>query len=329
MQSPIKNSIFTDMPMTKTIGVSTGAIRIFNIDATKTIPDSIFFEVEKILSGGDMVLDLNWWNTLSPKMKLSCKNYFNIVYDSLIPFDYDSQTIQDINDIRALMVFFVRTIPIVTKKSEESTYPLFGRYFSYRDDPFYCYRPHIEIYSDRIWERCKIERDFSRHCVMTILHELSHALMDPLNYGANNLFRDTYESDNAYEYNFQGKTVNFYKMREESLAETMMYKVITAAQKSIINKYEYNSKDKTGCRFLSDSFTGKDVEYAIAPLWFNEKVNFSGWIRAKASVKIPPETAQKWLSAIDNAVSMANGHITIKPNSRFKEDPSLPGIKEA
>lgn len=309
----------------KSTGILTGTTRVFNIDAVNVVPDSVIFEVEKILSGGDLIISIDWWiKEMAHKMKFTGISFFQIIQSGIIPFDFEKNEIRTVEDIRPLMIMLLRMIPIVSIKSpiviEQGGWnqQYLGAYFTQGNNPMYGNRPHIEIYTDNIRIQSsnkqseKEEYDYNRLCTTTIIHELSHAVMDPCNYGMQNKYRNTYEQ--CY-----GTTPHksFYTMREESFANTMMYKTIAKAQKSIADKYQYNSKDKP-TNFLLQNIKNQDAEYRIATFWLNKKPNFAGWIRAKATEEINANKIQVWLQAVKNADSQGSYQV--------QEDKTLPWI---
>ena len=296
----------------------TGFSRIYNIDARECVPDSVVFEVEKILAGSlpaAAVLEKTLFG-LKDKMWDLQSSYFELINRWPLPYDFMNHSLREVGDIAALMALLIRVIPIVSKqspKSEDDGEYKLGRYISDRNDPFYAGRPHIELFSDKIRSAGPNEEVFRKNCVTTLIHELSHAVMDPLNYHGIAANRSTYEG--YTDPNVNNGKLSFYTFREESLADTMMFLVVNAAQKGIRNQY-FNQKKFS----LYDKLRKKPLEYKASLSFLDRRPDFGGWIRAKASGAdlIPASVARAWMVDLYN-------HIV---GSAFflNEDPSLPWV---
>lgn len=300
--------------MAKTFGAvkQTRATRVFNIDAVKLVPDQVLEDVEKVLSGDRFDLDKEYFG-LRSKMWDRQSSYFEMIHSWPIPYKFSGDILREPEVMASLMLLLLKVIPVVSKRPpkggddpDDELNKCVGQYFSDRNYRFYAGRPHIELYPDRILQFAGgSESAFLRNCTTTLVHELAHALMDPCNFGGDEHLRATYESElycfSWNETDSAGMTVrkysNFYKIREESFADCIMYKVFKSSGQSTRNKYKPSELEK--------EIESKDFEYSIARYWFKDRPNITGWMNSKCFDKdvISVADARNWMKDVYDAWS--------------------------
>lgn len=290
----------------------TRATRVFNIDAVKLVPDQVLEDVEKVLSVDRFDLDKEYFG-LKSKMWDRQSSYFEMIHGWPIPYKFSGDILREPEVMASLMLLLLKVIPVVSKRPPEGgedpddeLNKCVGRYFSDRNDRFYGGRPHIELYPDRILQFAGgSESAFVKKCATTLVHELAHALMDPCNFGGDEHLSATYESKpycfSWNETNPAGMTVwkysNFYKIREESFADYIMYMVFKSSGQSTRNKYKPSELEK--------EIESKDFEYSIARYWFKGRPNITGWMNSKCFDKdvISVADALNWMKDVYDAWS--------------------------
>lgn len=163
-------------------------------------------------------------------------------------------------------------------------------------------KPEIFIWIDKIEkyveERCEVSDGLINYndpvnklkqtlITFVILHELSHALMDPYLLGCRDM-------NNAKKYlRFQRYNSQFYEMKEESLANAMALKLI----KEHVGENEWN--------FLVNYVKNQPFQYALGYDYyetFNESMSeiYINWLESKIN-NIDYQGAKQWIDYVTGA----------------------------
>lgn len=287
--------------------------RVYNVDADHRVSDSIIYKTESILCCGKKVtFDSNFFAELGIRSANNIPLYYSNPLSNQYPpvntginFDLNALFKDDADFIKRMghfMLLLLKTVPVVTEKQHIDDFgvqkDLLGEYRKESG------RAYIVLYSDVIFEN--VGGDATRFAYLTIqvlIHELAHALMDPIYYNKDDYNTSKYIS---YVHPFCGATkapykikipisegmvvdsieMNFYTAREESYANVLAYQ--------IINKGDF---DKHGF----PSYVRQFIDGQLMPYEFAESVYLSkgigSWIEAKYDLNktIDQNTAFQWM----------------------------------
>ena len=208
-------------------------------------------------------------------------------------FNYPHSILSDIWFISQVMLTILQGIQIRLRdkdNEDDPTDPLGAYYHSQNGSA-----PFIALYPGKIIDCANGFPGMSIELIAakTLIHELAHALMDPNTWGRMDMYSQHYRN---YQYLFgsedkthSGRNMNFYHVREESLANIITYRIFyLAAQKGSIPK-RHVELVKT---FISQQPAPYRLSLSMLPTPF-----IYGWIHAKYDKMIDQDTANKWMEA--------------------------------
>ena len=176
-------------------------------------------------------------------------------------------------------------------KQDDPTDPLGSYHFSQNGNA-----PFIALYPSNIKDCAEGFTGMSIELIaaVTLIHELAHAFMDPNTWGRMDTNSQHYRN---FQYSFgcedkthSGRDMNFYHVREESLANIITYRVFyLASQKGAIPRRLV----KLVKTFISQQPAPYRLSLSMLPT-----PSIDGWIQAKTdrmNRMIDPETAEKWM----------------------------------
>ena len=311
---------------------------VYNIDADHEVPDSVVIDVQRILS----VTHDNKWkpedrsgftqNDLEKKLGISNWNPFATPVLE-IPFDYSDTSRRSTTDMIAqLMLLMLRFVPIVSMKDKRNSDEIFrkkdftGLYIPAGNSSSSSYggRPHIEIFSDKIWDCYKGDQQkFEKKVLRTLIHELAHAVMDTENYKgglAKKVSEYTKILCSVKDITDQipkRYSLDFYTYREESLADLLMYKVIMSTART--------AKRDDWTRDLLDYMNRKPLQYRLAAYLIKQDPDVFGWMRSKdgrfSDMVVATDYAIEWMEKALECESDPRSMVDIKA---YAENEMLP-----
>ena len=207
--------------------------------------------------------------------------------------DYPEKMLSDIRYLSQIMLFIRQRINIIQRDyyADSAMEPL-GEYHTYSS----CDAPFIVLFPKEIRESAKDNgMDTDLLAAMTLIHELSHAFMDPWNYDWNDrncrYYSDTYRQ---YVHPFMNQTMalmekmTFYHVREESLANIITCRVFMMAAKKKVIPYDSFKKVKS---FIASQPDPYRLALSLLPT-----PNIWGWVKAKSGDPlIGDQDAFKWM----------------------------------
>ena len=229
-------------------------------------------------------------------------------------FDFMDYTWQMAQKMRELL----DTLVLIPEGKDRNAW---GRYF-HSEKCIMLFMDSIEEYCDMVQQ----QEFLIPRLVVTLIHELAHAVMDVTNYDGHqdrnsdiyrgylhefygwNPDRHVYDVHNPARYLDQelrerrdeanpeeNRTIkvkpNFYTVREESFANVITFQVISEAYKYMdpIDRLQYSEI------FLEDFMKGQSSEYKLA-LYIRDAKNIKGWMLAKeADNCIQEKNAESWM----------------------------------
>ena len=206
-------------------------------------------------------------------------------------YDYPERMLSDIRYISQIMLSLLSRIDIILRDYfEDSAMEPLGEYHSKCDPPF------IVLFPKEIRENAKNNgMDTDLLAAKTLIHELSHAFMDPGNYDWNDKdccnHSDTYRQ---YVHPFMNQTralrekMNFYHVREESMANIITCRVFMMAAKKKVIPYDSFKKVKS---FIASQPDPYRLALSLLPT-----PNIWGWVKAKTGDPlIEDQKAFEWM----------------------------------
>lgn len=228
------------------------------------------------------------------------RNYNPTLYDHNRELPYNScpGLLSDIWFISQVMLTILQGIQIRLRENEDNPTDPLGSYHSIQSGsaPFIALYPRKIIACANRFPGMSIELLSAE----TLIHELAHAFLDPQTFCERDLNSQQYR---MYQHSFageenihSGRAMNFYHVREESLANIITYRVFyLAAQKGAIPKH-YAKWVKT---FISQQTAPYRLSLSMLPT-----PNIYGWIYAKFYEMIDQETANKWMEKAQYRLSI-------------------------
>ena len=248
---------------------------------TRPLGDAVYF------NRGYEPLKLRHFDTA----RIACLNY-RIHYR-----DEEDWLLSDCRYIAQLMYVLLQMIEIrLRKRRPKPTEPditrgdFLGLYHSRQGGDGV---PYIELFPEEIEESARNSgipgMSTARLATKVLVHELAHAFLDPWNSEDR---QDRYSEDyRHYFHGFQGvsrfygntyETMNFYHVREESLANVITLRIYnlrgTSAEFTAVRKY----------------IDGQPAAYRLA-LDLVETPRIAAWLRAKEEDKILLDDAEAWM----------------------------------
>jgi hypothetical protein len=205
-------------------------------------------------------------------------------------YDYPERMLSDIRYISQIMLSLLSRIDIILRDYfEDSAMEPLGEYHSKCDPPF------IVLFPKEIRENAKNNgMDTDLLAAKTLIHELSHAFMDPGNYDWNGRdcrnHSDTYRQ---YVHPFMNqamvgrKSMSFYHVREESMANIITCRVFMMAAKKKVIPYDSVKKVKS---FISSQPDPYRLALSLLPT-----PNIWGWVKAKTGDPLSEDQAFEWM----------------------------------
>jgi len=260
--------------------------RNVNVDPYLHIPDSYIAYAEYILSCGDDIrydsVCINGINDTSFPHCLSLK-----VNDLYSRFD-------NINDVAKLMILILRSIPI-DLETRDCDYC--GLYCSGNNVEM----PRIILFPEIIFKDTKDELDRKLKVAKTLIHELSHAVMDPCNYG---LPCDNIKKYREYAASFCGEKyyhllapekMNFYHVREESFANLLTLRIFLKAEKKK-NCFRWMGRVN---KYIRRQPAPYSLALELGKLKVSDAGNIGEWVKCKTHGIIEQDCATKWMKVAE------------------------------
>lgn len=226
--------------------------------------------------------------------------------------DFDEDVFDVFSDIRHIsqvMLTILQGIQIRLRRRESYATDPLGEYH-YRGEG-YNHAPFIVLFPEEIENCAKAFSGMSIELLAakTLIHELAHAFLDPNNWNFGDKYSDNYRK---YVYPFGGTPTDFYRVREESMANIITYRIfyLAAQTKAIPRHFEKKVK---AFILLQEAPYSLSLHMLPTPCIF-------GWIQAKSNNLIDEESALKWMEEADvlmqNDTLLNQYHESILPKER-------------
>lgn len=198
-----------------------------------------------------------------------------------------TEMFSDIRYISQVMLTILQGIQIRLRRRESYAMDPLGEYH-YREG--YNHAPFIVLFPEEIENCAKAFSGMSIELLAakTLIHELAHAFLDPNNWNFGDKYSDNYRK---YVYPFGGTPTDFYRVREESMANIITYRIfyLAAQTKAIPRHFEKKVK---AFILLQEAPYSLSLHMLSTPYIF-------GWVQAKTDNLIEEEAASEWMAETD------------------------------
>ncbi len=260
--------------------------RTINESSSDPLSDRFVILAEKCLSSDCPLLDrINTWDE---KISLDeCVFQYPVVFRPFELHGIPERMLSDVKYISLIMLTFLQRIKIYLRDFYAEALDPLGEYLRYNEYPI------IVLFPEAIRNSAKgIGMDTDILAAKVLIHELSHAFLDPCNYDwsckdHSSIYSQYYHPFMNQNMTF-GRKMNFYHVREESMANIITYRVFKMAAKRKVISYDSVKKIKLFISFQSEPYK---LSLSLLPT-----PNIWGWVKAKTGDPlIEDQTAFDWM----------------------------------